>query len=59
MNFQIDEHFLIDCFRELVEVPSPVGYDVQLRPVLERYAAQLGYGVTYDRRGTPYIELEG
>ena len=59
MNFQIDEHFLIDCFRELVEVPSPVGYDVQLRPVLERCAAQFGYSVTYDRRGTPYITLEG
>ena len=57
--FQIDERFLIDCFRELVEVPSPVGYDVQLRPVLERYAAQFGYSVTYDRRGTPYIELDG
>ena len=59
MKFQIDEQFLIDCFRELVEVPSPVGYDLQLNPVLERYASQFGYGVTYDRRGTPYIELEG
>ena len=59
MKFQIDEQFLIDCFRELVEVPSPVGYDLQLKPVLERYASQFGYGVTYDRRGTPYIELEG
>ena len=36
-----------------------MGYDVQLRPVLERYAAQFGKRVTYDRRGTPYIELEG
>ena len=59
MNFQIDKQFLIDCFRQLVEIPSPVGYDVQLRPVLERYAAQFGKRVTYDRRGTPYIELEG
>lgn len=59
MKFQIDEHFLIACFKELVEVPSPVGYDVQLKPVLERYAAQFGHSVTYDRRGTPYITLEG
>ena len=40
MKFQIDEQFLIDCFKELVEVPSPVGYDVHLKPVLERFAAQ-------------------
>ncbi len=59
MKFPIDKQFLIDCFKELVEVPSPVGYDLQLRPVLERYAARFGYTVTYDRRGTPYIELEG
>jgi len=59
MKFQIDERFLIDCFRELVEVPSPVGYDLQLRPVLERYAAMLGRQITYDRRGTAYITLEG
>lgn len=59
MKFLIDEKFLIDCFKEIVEIPSPVGYDLQLKPVLERYASQLGYAVTYDRRGTPYIALEG
>ena len=59
MKFQIDEKFLIDCFKDIVEVPSPVGFDVLLNPVLERYAAQLGHSVTYDRRGTPYIALEG
>ena len=59
MKFQIDEQFIIDCFKELVEVPSPVGYDLQLKPVLERYAAQIGCAITYDRRGTPYIEMEG
>ena len=42
MKFQIDQDFLIDCFRDSVEVPSPVGYDLQLRPVLERYAAMFG-----------------
>ena len=53
--FQIDKQFLIDCFRQLVEIPSPVGYDVQLRPVLERYAAQFGKRVTYDRRARPIL----
>ena len=59
MKFPVDKQFLIDCFKELVEIPSPVGYDLQLRPALERYAAKFGYTITYDRRGTPYIELEG
>ena len=59
MKFPIDDKFLIDCFRDIVEVPSPVGYDLQLRPVLERYAAMFGHSITYDRRGTPYLTLEG
>lgn len=59
MKFQIDEQFIIRCFEELVQVPSPVNYDVQLRPVLEKYAAMFGHSITYDRRGTPYIALEG
>ena len=59
MKFQIDTQFMIDCFRDIVEVPSPVGYDVLLKPVLERYAAQLGQSIIYDRRGTPYIALDG
>lgn len=59
MKFQIDEKFLIDCFRDLVEVPSLVGYGVKLAPVLDRYAAQFGCAITYDRRGTGYITLDG
>lgn len=59
MKFHIDETFLIDCFQELTAVPSPVGYSVQLAPLLERYAAQFGQTVTYDRRGTAYITLDG
>ena len=59
MKFQIDEQFLINCFRDFVETPSPVGYRVKLLPVLERYAAMFGYTVTYDNRGTGYITLDG
>lgn len=59
MKFQIDEKYLIDCFTELVNVPSPVCYDVHINPVLERMAAQYGQKVTYDRRGTAYVTLEG
>ena len=59
MKFTIDEHFLLDCFRELVNTPSPVGFYPKLNPVLEKYAAQFGFSVTYDNRGTPYITLDG
>lgn len=59
MKYQIDMEYLLDCFRELVYTPSPVGYYPLLNPVLEKLAASFGQTVTYDRRGTPYIALEG
>lgn len=39
MKFFVDEKFLLDCFQDIVNTPSPVGYPVLLNPVLERYAA--------------------
>lgn len=59
MKFAVDTKYLIDCFDELVHVPSPVSYGVHINPVLEKYAAQFGCELTYDRRGTSYITLEG
>ena len=59
MKYQIDESFLIDCFKEIVETPSPVGYYVKLNPVLERYAAMFHQTVTYDNKSTAYITLDG
>ena len=59
MKYQIDSKFLLDCFQEIVNVPSPVGYDVALKPVLERYAAMFGKEVTYDNKHTAYITLDG
>ena len=41
MYYQFDEQFNIDCFRELINTPSPVGYDILMNPVLEKYAAKL------------------
>ena len=48
MKFKIDVAYLLNCFRELVSVPSPSGYAKRLSPVLARYAAELGYSLTYD-----------
>jgi len=59
MKFQVDEAFLLDCFRHLAETPSPVGYSRLLNPVLEQYAARFGKSVTYDNKNTAYITLEG
>lgn len=59
MKFQPDMQYLVDCFRRFVDTPSPVGFYRLLNPVLEKEAAELGYTVTYDRRGTPYIIIEG
>lgn len=59
MKFQPDMQYFLDCFRRVVETPSPVGFYRLLNPVLEQEAVHLGYTVTYDRRGTPYITLEG
>ena len=59
MKFQIDSQYLLDYFRRLVDTPSPVGYYPLLNPVLEEIAASFGCRLTFDRRGTPYIALEG
>ena len=59
MNFQPDMQYLVDCFRRIVETPSPVGFYRLMNPVLEQEARDFGLAVTYDRRGTPYLTLEG
>lgn len=59
MNVSIDMDYLLKCFQQLVNTPSPVGYYTQMNPVLEELAASFGRTVTYDRRGTPYILLDG
>ena len=59
MKFQIDEQFTIDCFRELVNAPSPVGFYDKANQAVERLAGQLGLQVTYDNKHTAYITLEG
>ena len=59
MKFSVDTKYLLDCFEDIINTPSPSGYHVQLNPVLERYASDLGLAVTYDNRKNPYVTLEG
>jgi len=55
----INTSYLIDTLQTLLRVPSPVGYYVQMKPVLEQFAASFGYTVTYDNRNTAYISVTG
>lgn len=59
MNYAIDSAYTQQCFRELVNIPSPVGYYEKMEPALEALAAGFGLSVTYDNKRTPYIALEG
>ena len=59
MKFSVDEKFILECFKDIVKTPSPVGYYIKMNPVIEEYAAKLGKTVTYDNKSTAYITLDG
>lgn len=59
MKFQVDMEYFVQCFRQLVDTPSPVGYYREMNPVLEKIAASFGLELTFDNRGTPYLMLDG
>ena len=59
MKFSVDMSYFMECFRTLVDTPSPVGYYVQMNPVMEQLAAELGYAVTFDHKKTAYITVDG
>lgn len=44
---------------KLIDTPSPVGYYEEIHPVMESIATQYGYEITYDRKRTAYIKVEG
>ena len=59
MGYEFDQAYFLNTLRELIDTPSPVGYDRAMNPVLERYASQFGQTVWYDNKGTAYITLDG
>ena len=59
MYHTFDQDFTIRCFEKLVNIPSPVGYYVEMNPVIQELAASLGYEVAFDNKSTAYITLEG
>ena len=55
----IDNAFLIETMQRLIETPSPVGYYEKINPLIEQIAVNLGYGVTYNNRGTAFVTVPG
>ena len=54
----IDLSYLVDTMKHLIETPSPVGYYDAIKPVIEAYAAELSYTVTYEL-GIPHGRAVG
>lgn len=52
MEQVIDRKYLLETMEELINTPSPVGYYDEMNPLLEKYAASLGYELTYDRKNS-------
>lgn len=59
MNYHVEEATIERFTRELIETPSPVSYYEEIHPLMERIARQIGYTITYDRKRTAYIRVEG
>lgn len=59
MEFKMDNQFMLDCLKELIDTPSPVSYYEEINPVIEKYGEMFGLPVTYDRKHTAYITLDG
>lgn len=59
MNIEINRDLLIKLCEEFINTPSTVSYYDEIHPLLEKKAATFGYDVTYDRKRTGYITLDG
>jgi len=59
MKYAFQPQDILDYFKKIIDVPSPVSYYVKMNPVMEQLATELGCGITFDNKHTPYITLEG
>lgn len=59
MKYTYDPQDILHYFETLVNIPSPVGYYVQMNPVIGKLAEELKVTVWHDNKGTAYITLEG
>lgn len=59
MEYKMDNQFMLDCFKKLVNIPSPVSYYEEINPVMESIGKEMGVPVWYDRKHTVYYDLDG
>lgn len=59
MKYTYDPQDILRYFETLIHIPSPVGYYVQMNPVIRKLAEELGETVTHDNKNTAYITLDG
>ena len=61
LSARVEAALVWDVYKrqEFIDVPSPVSYYEEVFPLLEKKAAEFGLEVTYDRKRTAYITLEG
>ncbi|MBS5062911.1 MAG: M42 family metallopeptidase [Hungatella hathewayi] len=59
MGVKLDQDYLLAVMKALIDTPSPVSYYEEINPLLERFAHELGYEVTFDRKRTGYIKVPG
>lgn len=59
MKYTYDSQDILRYFEKLVNVPSPVGYYVQMNQVISQLVEELGEHVWHDNKSTAYITLDG
>lgn len=59
MKYEYDSQEILRYFEKLVNVPSPVGYYVEMNQVIRQMAEELGENVWFDYRSNVYITVEG
>ena len=59
MKYTYDSQDILHYFKKLVNVPSPVGYYVEMNQVICQMAEELGETVWFDHRSNAYITVEG
>jgi len=59
MKYTYNPQDILRYFETLVNTPSPVGYYVQMNPVIKCLAEELGETVSYDNKNTAYITVDG
>ena len=57
MKYTYDSQDILRYFEKIVNVPSPVGYYIQMNPVIKQLAEELGVTVWHDHKSTAYITL--